>query len=327
MRSSSIFTSAIATILLGALVAGFPSVAHAAEPSIVQFMRDSATLGFANLMLEKGLEPLSYDNFLEFKQVVATSGQGGKINITKMTAFGQTVGATGNDPLTFYLDENLNKNIIEAVHGIAGELLPSNYPFSVSPGGGVATPPDFRPIPIQQDGVLLSPFPSFLQTDPLWARNSIDGCSANFWGAGCGPTSLAMVLKYFGKDVTPLQIGQQLQSGVEFFCGAGSSLFGLANIAHDKYDLKYSSIPFSNIESELKQGRPIIGSFGCFQFSPGRCSGHISVIKGIGKCTIGGRTDTCLYFQDTFAQRGEVAFFASTVINSFRTNVLYAFYK
>jgi len=318
-------------ILFTALFAVFPSVAQGAEPAIAQFMRDSATLGFANLMLEKGLEPLSYDNFLEFKQVIA-SAQGGAIRITKLTALGQTVGATGNDPLTFYLDEDLNENIIETVRGIAGELLPSNYPFSVPPGGGVAKPPDFRPIPEQIDGVLLKDFPSFLQTDPRWATESLFGACIvgnNFWGGGCGPTSLAMVLKYFGKDVTPPQIGQLMRNEFEYVCGAGSSLPGLANIARDKYNVQYLKIPFSKIEAQLKEGHPIIGSFGCFQFFSGWCSGHISVIKGIGRCTIGigGRTDTCLYFQDTFAVGGEVAFFANTVRDSFRINFLYAFYE
>ncbi|MDO8655559.1 MAG: C39 family peptidase [bacterium] len=323
MRAFPFFVFALTTIALIALFATLPPTAQSQEQAIIEFMRDSATLGFANIMLEKGLNPLSYDSFLEFKQALANT-KSGVVKVTKLDVFGQTVGSTGNDPMAFYIDEQINENIIETVRTTAGESFPFNYPFAIPRGGGIGVPPGFGPIPPPQDGVLLQ-VPLSSQTDSRWATNTIDGCRDTLWGSGCGPTSLAMVLNYFGKGVTPLQIAQPLRNRVEYFCGTGSSLLGLANIARDQYGLRYTSISFSEIEAQLKEGHPVIGSFGCFQFSPGRCSGHITVIRGIGRCTIGGRTDTCLYFQDTFALNGEIAFFASTVINSFRTNVLYAF--
>ena len=319
---------ASATILFVAFLAAFPSLAQGQEPAIVGFMRDSATLGFANVMLEEGLNPLSYPDFLGQKETIISAGSG-TVTITKLSAFGQTVGATRNDPVTFYIEEKLNENIIEQVRTTAGEAFPFNYPFSVSPTG-VATAPAFGPIPPPQDGVLLS-VPSFSQTDPRWATNTLDGCSDTFWGAGCGPTSLAMVLKYFGNNVTPLQIGQPLKNRAEYFCGTGSSLLGLANIARDQYGLQYAPISSSEIETHLQQAHPIIGSFGCFGFprldGTTSCSNHISVIKGLGRCTIKGRTDTCVYFEDSFIAEGELAVFASTVIDRFQPNAFYVFSK
>lgn len=288
MRTFSRPISFVAAMAFVALFATFPLVAQGQEPAIVGFMRDSATLGFANVMLEQGLNPLSYPDFLGHKETII-SAEGGTINITKLNAFGQTVGATGNDPVTFYIEEKLNENVIEQVRTTAGEAFPFNYPFSVSPTG-VAAAPAFGPIPPPQDGVLLS-VPSFSQTDPRWATSTLNGCSDTFWGAGCGPTSLAMVLKYFGNNVTPLQIGQPLKNRAEYFCGTGSSLLGLANIARDQYSVQYAKLSSSlEIESHLQQGHPVIGSFGCFGFprldGTTSCSSHISVIKGLGRLSL-----------------------------------------
>lgn len=330
MRAFPLFISASAAILFIAFIAIFPPAAQGQEQAIVGFMRDSATLGFANLMLEKGLNPLSYDSLLEFKQVLANT-KSGTVKITKFDGFGQTVESVGNDPVAFYIDEQINENVIETVRSVAGESFPFNYPFSIPLSGGIGIAPSFGPIPPPQGGTLLA-VPSFSQTDSRWATSTLDGCSDNFFGAGCGPTSLAMVLKYFGNDVTPLQIGKPLRNNVEYVCGVGSALLGLANIARDQYGLQYTKITSSlEIETHLQQGHPIIGSFGCFKFPRAdgttSCSSHISVIKGLARCTIKGRTDTCVYFEDSFMAEGELAAFASDVIGSFRPNYFYAFFK
>lgn len=158
MRISLLFASILATAIFFSFLTASPSVTEGQETRFIQFMRDSGTIGFANALLKEGLGPVSYDNFLESEQyLVDILGQ--TINITKLNAFGQVVGATGNDPITFYIDEDINENIIKKVGNefIYGwDLIPPGF------GGGIGPPP----IP----GALLWPVPRGVQTDPY-------GCS------------------------------------------------------------------------------------------------------------------------------------------------------
>lgn len=293
-------------------------------------MRDGGSLGSVGIVLKEAIQPINYDEYLELSQLLLNAG-GKKADIKTFRAMGQLIPATGNDPLTFYIDTVLDRHVIDKVYGVGGELLPQNYPLVTPPGGGAGVPPNFGPIPVPTDATMLN-IPPFSQTDSSWARQLIDQCSAgnSMQEGGCGITSIAMVLKYFGENITPATIAQAVRGGIEYICGFGSSLPNLARFAYDQYGIGYqASIPFSAIEEHLKEGHPIVGSFGCFKFSgPLNCTyGHISLIKGIGRCTIGGVTDTCLYFQDPYIGGGEAAFLASDVINRFSTNYLYAFYQ
>ncbi len=158
MRAPSLFASIFAAVIFFSFLTASPSVIEAQETRLMQFMRDSATLGFANALLKEGLNPLSYDGLLDLKQNLADT-QSGTIRITKLSAFGQVVGATGNDPVTFYIDEDYNENIIKK---IGNEFL---YGWEIAPPdfGQCPTPP---PIP----NTLLWPVPGGAQTDPY-------GCS------------------------------------------------------------------------------------------------------------------------------------------------------
>lgn len=128
----------------------------------------------------------------------------------------------------------------------------------------------------------------YCQGDPRWAN------SCDLGDAGCGPTSLAMIMSSLGVTVTPPQVDSVFQSsGWRAGCGAGSDIYSAITsswfksqgfqlgpnlIAGDKPDL-------GKIQTYLNQGYLIIlNAFnypckGCInQFTP---VGHILVVDGV----------------------------------------------
>lgn len=131
-------------------------------------------------------------------------------------------------------------------------------------------------------------FTYYCQGDPRWAN------SCGLGDAGCGPTSLAMIMATFGVQTTPPQVDSVFQSsGWRGGCSAGSDIYSAINsswfknqgftvgpnlISGDKPDL-------AQIQTYLSQGYIIIlNAFnypckGCVnQFTP---VGHILVVDGV----------------------------------------------
>ncbi|MBL7156089.1 MAG: C39 family peptidase [Candidatus Pacebacteria bacterium] len=223
-----------------------------------------------------------------------------------------------DDPASFYVLEQGNKEIIDIVKSIVFE----HYNMPLNPGW---IPPPVPDMPLDTDAVILN-MPTFLQTDPAWANNQINGCFGNRIAThGCGPTSLAMVLSYFlDPDIKPNETTLKLRKNIEYFCDAGSSLAGLARLAHNdsSYNISYKEIDFNEIQSEIRQGNPVITACSCFG---GRdvCWGHISVIKGAEKAMLNGVEKDFIYFQDS--TMGEIVFSAEKVKNEFSCYVYFAF--
>lgn len=118
--------------------------------------------------------------------------------------------------------------------------------------------------------------PFFSQKDPRWAGNDY-GCGTTIGGAGCGPTSAAMVLKYYGKDVDPAKMAQESLAAGKRICGQGTSTDFFCYIAN-KYNLQCSPINFNQMMAALPQ-RPVIALTHGRPFSS---DGHYIVLTGIG---------------------------------------------
>ena len=98
--------------------------------------------------------------------------------------------------------------------------------------------------------------------------------------AGCGPTSLAMVLTYYtGKKVTPVETAQYaMDKGYRIINnGTSDKLFGA--MCSD-YGVKgeYKKASTDNIIESLKEGKTIIAHMGKGTFTKG---GHYIVLKGL----------------------------------------------
>ena len=177
--------------------------------------------------------------------------------------------------------------------------------------------------------------PALLQNDPNWASVPMNTCSftlgtysppcTNKTGCGCGPTSLAMILRYFGQDVYPGDMGigkglaEQLLngSGGGVRCDQPGSYYGeLAELAKNTYGISYTiyggGTNFDTLQGEIRNGHPIMASCDCWGEG---CWDHISVIKGI--------EDGYVYFQDTIL--GEKVFTVEDVQNNFACEAFYAF--
>jgi len=100
--------------------------------------------------------------------------------------------------------------------------------------------------------------PSFEQCDSQW-RNVSYGCGGTtVCSAGCGLSAAAMVLKFYGKNVTPATMATlSLDNGYRV-CGSGTSHAFFPFVA-SKYGLRnQNGISWTSVENHLKQGRPVI---------------------------------------------------------------------
>lgn len=126
--------------------------------------------------------------------------------------------------------------------------------------------------------------PLFKQCASPWgdnAYNKPNGQRKTVCSSGCGPTSGAMVLKFYGKDVDPGIISNfSLRNGGRANSGTNHSLFG--KLARE-YGLQYELIGFSKAETVLRSGKPLILSVKNLYYN-GRTrfsGGHFIVLTGI----------------------------------------------
>ncbi|HSX39864.1 MAG TPA: C39 family peptidase [Candidatus Saccharimonadales bacterium] len=98
------------------------------------------------------------------------------------------------------------------------------------------------------------------QRDERWASSHIGNSSQNIFNVGCLVTSIAMVYKHYGSNVTPQSIANQTS---RFFGNTALMLIPWSGPG----GRSYTSISVSQINSELDSGRPVIvgiyyGTFG-----------------------------------------------------------------
>lgn len=122
--------------------------------------------------------------------------------------------------------------------------------------------------------------PYYSQHDRRWGGQSYGCGNTTIASSGCGVTAAAMVLKYYGKNVTPIEMAAFSLSKGYRACGAGTSHMFFSRIAKE-YNLKGGhKISWERAMTLLKQGTPLIMSGkGKFPFSEG---GHFIVVTGFG---------------------------------------------
>jgi len=118
--------------------------------------------------------------------------------------------------------------------------LASYGAFTQSAGGGVVGP---NGLGGGKDGWYYS------QRDSRWAYNKIGNSSYNIFNVGCLVTSVAMVHKYYGYDVTPAKVASWND---KFFYGSMYIPWPAPS------GRKYTPISISSIDSELAKGNPVI---------------------------------------------------------------------
>ena len=106
------------------------------------------------------------------------------------------------------------------------------------------------------------PLTYYNQRDPRWTSKRY-----GYWtmgSAGCVPTSIAMVVSNFGKNVNPTAVADYLYSYTNEFNkqGIGTTQTGAAQALH-RYGLKYRILNSkSELETALKMGQPVLAAVG-----------------------------------------------------------------
>ena len=129
----------------------------------------------------------------------------------------------------------------------------------------------------------LNGFPFLMQTDSRWSGtmySAIGSSSQTIGSSGCGPTSMAMILRSYGADVTPVDTCQfALDNG--FRTSNNGTAWGFFPAISAKYGLSTQAnglgVNGSAISSELDKKNPIVASMGPPTFTKG---GHFIVLVG-----------------------------------------------
>ncbi len=140
-------------------------------------------------------------------------------------------------------------------------------------------------------GVPAGEFVYYSQMDPKWGSKPY-GAAGNIAEAGCGPTSLAMIIATLkDKSVTPDQVAEAGAANGSAGANVGTYHGPLLEAAKKKWGIQYqdmSSAPIDIIIQKVKEGNLIyMGGKGPAPFTAG---GHIVVLRGVtpeGKLVIG----------------------------------------
>lgn len=118
--------------------------------------------------------------------------------------------------------------------------------------------------------------PLYKQWDSRWGSNSY-GCGTTIAQAGCGVTSLAMLITYWsGKEVLPSETAKiSLENGWRI-CGSGTAWAAMTEMPR-MYGLKSRVVNWQNSKEYLDKGIPVIQSHSSGYFTGG---GHFIVVTG-----------------------------------------------
>ncbi|MEK7519386.1 MAG: C39 family peptidase [Patescibacteria group bacterium] len=122
--------------------------------------------------------------------------------------------------------------------------------------------------------------PYFSQKDPLWAGRSYGCGGTTIKSSGCGPTSMAMVLRHYGKNVDPVITAEWSLRNNFRVCNAGTAWSFFNSIAKS-YGLNgckpLSVANIDNLIAKLSDGPIIVSGRGNPPYSKG---GHYIVLTG-----------------------------------------------
>lgn len=129
---------------------------------------------------------------------------------------------------------------------------------------------------------MLNGFPYLLQGDSRWGSiqySSVGDPSQTIASSACGPTSMAIVLRSFGVDITPKETCQYALDNGMRTANSGTSWDFFPSIGN-KYGLTTEELGVSEsgIVNALKNAKPVIASMGPGTFTRG---GHFIDLVGI----------------------------------------------
>ena len=130
------------------------------------------------------------------------------------------------------------------------------------------------------DGDYANSFPYYAQYDPRWADTPY-GKEGTIKSAGCGPTSMAMVMKSYGSDVDPRDTAQwAVDNGYRVY-GQGTSWDYFKAIGNTAGLTTNAFTGVDQAKQYLQLGIPVIGSMRPGTFKRGTSGGHFIVFSGI----------------------------------------------
>ena len=180
---------------------------------------------------------------------------------------------TPNKPTLFGKLKSFLGNIFKPRHGFTNtdNTQPSNV--TAFPQGGDSTGES-------GSGNVINNFPYYNQGDPAWGQTGYG--KGTIASSGCGPTSMAMVLKSYGFNVNPVDTSKySVQHGFRT-AGQGTSWDYFKNIGNangltvEQYDPGQAGIEVT--KAKLAANIPVIGSMRPGDFTKG---GHFIVFSGI----------------------------------------------
>ena len=180
---------------------------------------------------------------------------------------------TPNKPTLFGKLKSFLGNIFKPRHGFTNtdNTQPSNV--TAFPQGGDSTGES-------GSGNVINNFPYYNQGDPAWGQTGYG--KGTIASSGCGPTSMAMVLKSYGFNVNPVDTSKySVQHGFRT-AGQGTSWDYFKNIGNangltvEQYDPGQAGIEVT--KAKLAANIPVIGSMRPGDFTKG---GHFIVFSGM----------------------------------------------
>ena len=140
----------------------------------------------------------------------------------------------------------------------------------------------FGPTDASSSADMLNGFPYLLQQDSRWGDkqySSIGDSSQTIASSACGPTSMAIILRSFGVDITPVETCQYALDNGMRTANSGTSWEFFDSIGK-KYGLTTEELGVSKdgIVNSLSNAKPVIGSMGPGTFTQG---GHFIDLVGI----------------------------------------------
>ncbi len=235
----------------------------------IHLLNDFSQLEATGFLMSKYEEVFTYNDLLSIKQYYEEVKKEVKVDSfpdwenIDIEIDGRII----KDPVTFYLDKEGNEDAI-----YLASTLPSSFYEQVD---------QFEP----EEGWQPSPegvpeVPLYKQTDPRWGYKDYS-CGTTIAGAGCGPTSLAMILSYYtGSEIFPDEIAALSLKYGHRVCGHGTAptLFSDTRILHGvkgSYDSNNSMKGWEEVLKKINYG-PIIISVGPSIFTGGT---HYIVLK------------------------------------------------
>lgn len=127
-------------------------------------------------------------------------------------------------------------------------------------------------------------FTYYSMVDNAWAARAYS--DRTMAGAGCGPTSLAMIINYYSKEmVTPLTVADiSVANNLDILASPKTDMPKLAPLIAEKFGVNYKQITKSSIISELKSGNTVLimtTTNKAIHYTLGR--GHYLVLRGLDK--------------------------------------------